>query len=408
MGWWAHPAALTRFVRDVLQAEMAQLRPGGWALPAAGWHAQLHWVHDLGADSLELMSLATALADAVGLRSAQAADALYADLSVGAWQSVAGQSLNASGAALRFRTSGSTGAPKTCSHSLDILVQEMQTMARVVGPVKRIVSAVRCHHIYGFLFTVLLPQVMGRPDMPLLDLQGMAPLALGERLQAGDLVIGFPDWWRMVARAQTEFAPGVVGVTSTAPCPDEVCQSLLDGGLSRLLHIYGSSETAGVGWRDWPAPHYNLHPFWQRLPAQPQSLVRQLPNGETLGVQLQDEITWLDEHRFMPGARVDGAVQIGGVNVHLAQVRRVLMTHPGVVDAVVRVHDFGGQPRLKAFLVSRDGEQSDSLAGEVQRWASSRLAPAARPMHYRVGQALPVNAQGKPCDWALELALSDI
>jgi long-chain acyl-CoA synthetase len=84
---------------------------------------------------------------------------------------------------------------------------------------------------------------------------------------------------------------------------------------SPLLHIYGSSETSGVGWRDWPEAGYQLHPFWSRIPGQEQALVRHFPSGQTTTVDVQDQMNWLAPDRFQPGPRLDGAVQVGGVNV---------------------------------------------------------------------------------------------
>jgi len=405
--WWAQPSSLQRFVRDLLEAEMAQMRPGGWLLPGRGepWPEHLDLTQDLGADSLELLNLIMALADAASVRDPHAAAGLYEQPTLGHWLAVAEQGLranhaDASGPGMRFRTSGSTGAPKGCTHTLASLMEEMQTMARVIGPVQRIVSAVRSHHIYGFLFTHLLPHAMGRPDLPLLDLQGRPPIGLDTLLQPGDLVIGFPDWWRAVGRVQPSLPNGITGITSTAPCPDDVCEAAMSTGLSRLLHIYGSSETSGVGWRDWPEAGYQLHPFWQRLPDDVQQLQRQAPGGHLSTVTLQDQMSWLSPDRFQPGPRIDGAVQVGGVNVHLAQVRASLLRQPGVQDVALRLHDFQGQPRLKAFVVPRPDAPGD-LGAVLQAWAARHLAPAARPVHYTVGKHLPLNSMGKACDWAV-------
>jgi long-chain acyl-CoA synthetase len=63
------------------------------------------------------------------------------------------------------------------------------------------------------LFTVLLPHAMGRPNMPLLDLQGRPPIGLDTLLRPGDLVIGFPDWWRAVGRMLARLPKGIVGIT---------------------------------------------------------------------------------------------------------------------------------------------------------------------------------------------------
>ena len=406
--WWAQPDTLQRLVRDLLEAEMAQMRPSGWPLPSRGqpWPSHLSLTHDLGADSLELLNLTMALADAASVRDPQAASSLYEQPSLGHWLDMAEQGLRAhqmeaTEACMRFRTSGSTGAPKGCSHTLASLMQEMQAMAQVIGPVQRIVSSVRSHHIYGFLFTVLLPHAMGRPDLPLLDLQGRPPIGLDTLLRPGDLVIGFPDWWRAVGRLPARLPKGIVGITSTAPCPDDICEAVMANGLSRLLHIYGSSETSGVGWRDWPEAGYQLHPFWTRIAEQEQTLVRHFPSGQTTTVDLQDQMNWLAPDRFQPGPRLDGAVQVGGVNVHLGQVRQRLLKQAGVADVALRLHDFAGQARLKAFVVPWNDAPAD-LAAQLQAWAARHLAPAARPVHYTVGTEVPRNSMGKPGDWAVE------
>jgi hypothetical protein len=54
---------------------------------------------------------------------------------------------------------------------------------------------------------------MGRPNLPLLDLQGRPPIGLDTLLRPGDLVIGFPDWWRAVGRMLTRLPKGIVGIT---------------------------------------------------------------------------------------------------------------------------------------------------------------------------------------------------
>jgi long-chain acyl-CoA synthetase len=416
--WARSPDAVMRHVRDVLLGEWQQLRP---AAPVAGQPdlaampmadlRRLNLLEDLAADSLERMALSAAFSDAVPLLSADDADALFSDLRLGAWGELAQRSWAAQPATLRFRTSGSTGRPKTCKHRVIDLAQEVHALAEVIGPVRRIVSAVRCHHIYGFLFTLMLPQVPGllRRDacgdtsaspVPVLDLCGRPVASVLARLQPGDLVIGFPDWWRAVGRSAHEFPPGVIGVTSTAPCPDDVCEPLMAAGLSRLLHIYGSSETAGIGWRDWPQAHYTLLPAWQAVPEAPDQITRHGWDGHRQACALPDDVQWLGPRTLRPVSRRDGAVQVGGINVHLGAVRQQIMSQGDVADAMLRLHDFAGQPRLKLFVVPRDAHMdSHTLVAALQRFAQRHLAPPARPAHITVGPALPVNAAGKACDW---------
>lgn len=405
---WSSPEVTDRLVRDLLLTEMAQLRPGGWPLPvrhmpvtAMDWH----WVDDLGADSLELLQLTTALADTLGLHALAQAQALFETPRWDHWLAVARTHWQVPPARLRFRTSGSTGTPRSCWHSLPHLWEEMSAMATVIGPARRVVSAVRCHHIYGFLFTVLLPHALSPAHpVPVLDLAGLPPIGLGAQLAPGDVVIAFPDWWRAALRATPDWPEGVVGISSTAPCPTALSDACLQAGLARLLHVYGSSETAGVGWREWPERPYTLFPHWQRVPDEPQTLQRPgLSAAEAmLRVTLQDEVHWLAEHprRFTPGARLDGAVQVGGVNVHLNLVQSRMAQVQGVQDIVLRLTTVQGQARLKAFVVPAPDAPAD-LPDQLLAWARQHLAPPARPVHITLGPALPRNGMGKLCDWAL-------
>lgn len=74
----------------------------------------------------------------------------------------------------------------------------------------------------------------------------------------------------------------------------------------------------------------------------PDQLLRLRADGSTRTVVLQDHLQWLPDGRFLPGARRDATVEVGGVNVDLQQ------------------------------------------------------------LHWTFGPALPVNAQGKACDWPVD------
>ena len=94
-------------------------------------------------------------------------------------------------------------------------------------------------------------------------------------------------------------------------------------GLSRLLQVHGSSETAGIGWRDDPDGPYTVLAHWDRdTPPHPQHDVGQMrrapaPGGPAASetVVAPDRLEWLDRRRYHVRGRQDGAVQVGGVNV---------------------------------------------------------------------------------------------
>src|SRR5206468_10834539 len=118
--WWAHGPSLHRFVVDLLAAELAQARPGR-PPRAAPWPLDLEFVRDLGADSLELHGMGTALADALDLRAAGGDERLLARPCLEDWLDAAREGLRPDASRVSFRTSGSSGSPKRCTHAVATL-----------------------------------------------------------------------------------------------------------------------------------------------------------------------------------------------------------------------------------------------------------------------------------------------
>jgi len=408
-GWWTHGDALRRVVTDLLAAELAQMRPGRPS-PPASWSPDTQFVRDLGVDSLELMGLGTALAEALHLQRGGIDEKLLARPCVGDWIASARAGLDAAASALTFRTSGSSGSPKRCTHALAVLEQEVAALAPLVPGRRRVLSAVPSHHIYGFLFTVLLPQRLAgasavdagarRAPVEVIDVRGAGPAALAGLARSGDLVVAHPGWWEAAARVLLAFDADIVGVTSTAPCPDALAATLAAAGL-RLLQVYGSSETAGVGWRERADRPFTLLPYWTRT-EDAASLARTLPDGTVRPYPLQDRLDWSDATHFLPAGRIDDAVQVGGMNVFPAWVADVLALHPQVREAAVRLMRPDEGRRLKAFVVPRSGADVDALRADLPGWMAERLTAPERPVAWTFGQRLPRQASGKPADWIID------
>lgn len=402
--WWRHAAALRRVVVDLLAWELARMRPGR-PQPALSWQTECDLRADLGADSLELIGLATSMEGMLELRRGLD-QALLARTRLGDWLAVAGAGLEEGGGALTFRTSGSSGTPKAIRHEMALLWQEALCLSSLFPGRGRIVSLVPSHHIYGFLFSVLLPHALGIDPDTVLDLRACSPGAVAQRLRPGDLVLGFPDFWRAYAEsagAGRAPPPDLLGVTSTAPCPPEVANAALASGLASLVQVYGSSETAGVGWRDGPETPYTLFPYWSRT-ADDAVLERRTPDGRHAAYRLQDWFDWTDETHFRPVGRIDHAVQVGGVNVFPGYVADVLRLHPHVQDASVRLMRPDEGHRLKAFVVPAGGLPADpqALRAALHTWMAERLTAAECPAAYSFGANLPRQASGKPCDWIID------
>jgi long-chain acyl-CoA synthetase len=398
--WYARPHVLPRFVTDLITDEVQHLRPGGTALPCRPWpHDMLIDEQGLGLDSLERLTVAAALTAALHLHESGVEDLLLARRRFGDWLQIASTGLQHYNSTITFRTSGSTGSPKACSHSLAALEQEIEYLASLLGGTKRVLSVVPAHHIYGFLFTILLPARLGCADF--LDVRFSTPQFLQSQLRQDDLLVSHPVHWTALAEHATGLPRGLVGITSTGPCPSQLARDLSRCGLGRLLQIYGSSETSGVGWRESPDTPYQLMPFWSRDTGDATLLVRRMPDDSLRSYRLQDRVEWHSGDVFSLQGRLDGAVQIGGRNVFPSRIRQALLQHPDVADAAVRLMASGEGARLKAFIVPAPTADRQALPSVLTLWLQTRLSPPERPKAFTVGDRLPVNDRGKLSDWSL-------
>lgn len=391
--WWRSRAQVRRLVVDAIADELFRQRRRAAARPLP-WDEALSLTDDLGVDSLELLALATGLSELLHLHESGVEDFLLARRRLGDWVDVAHAGLARFSARITFRTSGSSGVPQPCVHELASLAQEIPAWARLLPGRKRILAAVPCHHIYGFLFTLLLPSVLDGDVADVVDLRASTPAWLAAAARPGDLVVGHPDFWAALARTVPELPADVMGVTSTAPCPDGLAERLEAAGLSALLQVYGSTETAGVGWRLDSDAAFTLLPHWR---IDGSALVRSI-DGQTRTVPSPDRLERVGRDGFRVAGRVDQGVQVGGVNVHPARVRDVLLRHPLVLDAAVRLMRPEEGSRLKAFVVPRAGTHDEVLA-QLEPWIETQLTTPERPKAITVGPALPKSASGKLQDW---------
>lgn len=389
---------LSRVCRDLAHAELSALAsPSSLQarLPSRLCSDALHWPahpdqHEVSPglitiDSLARVTLATAAATWCNAHDSGYSDLFLAKRSVADWVAIM-QRARAGGARdFTFATSGTTGTRKFIRHSEELLALEAQAWAELVRThitPQRVVVLCPTHHIYGFIWGVLVPHAL---DIPVVDLAwDEAP-----EFQSGDLIIAVPDQWSWYAKSRPRWPEGCIGISSTAPLHADAHQTLIDRGLPTWT-IYGSSETAGLGWRAAPEAAYQL--FGNRV-RMGDSIGIVLPNGQHSPLQVQDQLEWHTETTYTLAGRLDAVVQVGGHNVSPAWVREQLLAHPQVQDASVRLDTQREPARLKAFIVP-DGPAKPDLSAIIER-----LPAYAQPAPLSFGSELPRNAMGKLCDW---------
>jgi 4-coumarate--CoA ligase len=371
----------------VITAEVGRLRERDHLiLPLGTWPEALPIGEDgLGLDSLEQLGALGALAEMFGLD-----DRLLGTeppRSVGAWVDWIMSQHEGGDGKLTVMTSGSTGQPRPCVHAVPDLLGEARSLATQVDGRRRVVTLVPAHHLYGIIWTALLPAMLG---VPVVARMIGAPLELA----SGDLIVAVPEQWQAMRRLVRSFPEDVVGCSSAGPLDDALANSLLASGLSRLLDVYGSSETGGIAIRSVPAAAYNLLPRWRLSPNGEGDWCLRNAKGKSYG--LPDHVERVGERSLRPLGRRDGAVQVGGEKVWPGRVADTLRQIDGIADVAVRQQPNG---RLKAFIVPDDSLEAAELAAMVERVCDDRLSPPEQPRTIRFGDALPRNMMGKLEDW---------
>lgn len=369
--------AIWRILRSLLASELAQLRGTEISnLKIAEWSPQMTLRQaPLMLDSLEHLHLAGIVNRFFHLHESGLEDYLLRYQEPQQWVEVIRQARQKGSGKISVSTSGSTGEPRICTHEWDDLQQEAEFFASRYADRTRIVNDCPPHHLYGFIFSVLVAEKL---QVPVIE-RYQPGLAESTKLESGDLVIGFPQRWQFMLASQTPVPGDCKAVSSAAPCPEDIMQDLRTK-FSEVMEVYGASETSGVGWRKEPGP-YQLLPQWQ--------------NKQVL---MQDHVEWYSADTFVPLRRLDGAVQVGGINVFPSLVRKILLDNEQVKDCAIRPFDSAGSTRLKAFIVLADKAEEDAELS-LRNYAAEHLSNPERPQHYTFGTSLPRNSLGKLCDW---------
>lgn len=407
-------ATLFRVLVSLVAAELRQLRQlDSQQLDAAGWTPATSLVKvsattdaqageaSLNADSFEFVALATAVNNFFNLHESGLEDYLLRYRTLGEWVSLVRTARGEGIRDIAFSTSGSTGDASLCNHRWHDLMEEVRAFSRqfqelLESSPRRVVALAPCHHIYGFLFTALLPEYL---DVPVIHGEPALAAALAHRLEPGDLVVGFPFIWQQVARCGARFPEGVLGLTSTGPCDASIIHRLQDQGLAHMVEVYGSTETAGIGFRVDPIEPFVLLPRWRRGPDE----ISLLDTDNNQVYPLGDQVEWHGPRHLSPQGRLDLAVQVGGVNVYPQRIARELETLPFVGRARVRPMPLKDGGRLKAFIVpAPDAPDPDEIVARLRDWCAAQLSGPETPRAFTLGSRLPTNPMGKPADWQVD------
>jgi benzoate-CoA ligase family protein len=93
--------------------------------------------------------------------------------------------------------------------------------------------------------------------------------------------------------------------------------------------------------------------------------------------------------------RADDLLKVGGIWVAPLEVESCLLTHPAVAECAVVGYDEGGLTLPAAYVVVREGHETEGLADALQEHVRVELSPHKYPRDVRFVAELPKTASGK-------------
>ncbi len=307
-------------------------------------------------------------------------------------------------------TSGSTGLPLPYVKTWGRLARCVQNGAPRLGLADgrgyTLIGTVPAQHMYGFESTVLLALQSGNAfsaERPFYPADICACLAAAAQPR---VLISTPIHLRALLAEDQDLPPVELVVSATAPLPRELALQVERRFGSRLIEIYGSTETGQIATRRTAATD-----AWELWPG----VALESSAGQTFAegghveqrTPLCDVIEILGAREFLLHGRTADLVNIAGKRSSFAYLNHQLTAIPGVVDGTFFLredHAAGatGVARLAAAVVAPSWTAAD-LTERLRQCIDSVFLP--RPL--LLVDRLPRNATGKLPQHALQSLIDE-
>jgi acyl-coenzyme A synthetase/AMP-(fatty) acid ligase len=295
-------------------------------------------------------------------------------------------------AAIAF-TSGSTGGPCPCPHTLDTFITSAAMALSSLELAERdllVIATTPAQHMFGLETSIFWPLCSrlvlhrGRPFFPedIRRTVAEAPLPV--------LLVSTPIHLRSLAAAAGPLYNLAGIVSSTAPLSVELAQELERLTGVEVREIFGSTETLSFAsrrpareslWRPYAGANLVLDEAgaaWLHA--------EHLPSP----VALSDRLEIQANGCFRVLGRSADMLKIAGKRLSLSELNQRLADIPGVEDGLCFVREGGsGEPRVHALVVSRLDP------GEIRNALRPLLDPVFLPKRIHYVKTLPRQHTGK-------------
>jgi acyl-coenzyme A synthetase/AMP-(fatty) acid ligase len=306
-------------------------------------------------------------------------------------------------------TSGSTGTPlpykKTWGKLARCVLDGAPRLGLLDGRTHTLIGTVPAQHMYGFESTVLLALLSGNAfsaERPFYPADICAAVAAAPRPR---VLISTPIHLRTLLAAGVDLPPIELIVSATAPLALDLAREVETKFCTRLLEIYGSTETGQIATRRTAeSPSWRLWPN-VRLVARGDRVFAEGGHVEQM-TPMCDVIDITNDEEFLLHGRTADLVNVAGKRSSFGYLNIQLNAIPGVVDGAffLRDADAGsgtgtgtGVARLAAAVVAPTLSVS-----QLTEQLRQRIDPVFLPRPLLLVDRLPRNATGKLPHQALQ------
>jgi len=299
-----------------------------------------------------------------------------------------------------LQTGGTTGQPRLWAKTARNLLGEVVAHVRAlqVEPGDHILATVPPHHIYGLLFSVLLPLYSGATVE---RVSPFFPREIAERIErtSATILVSTPAHFRAMASAPLSGHHLRLVLSSGAPLLAGDAASYFAQTGHWPLEIYGSTETGGIAVRRqdvpdsaWaPLPGVNCRLDGEVLAVSSPHVSGDAPRDSGGYFRTADLARIQPDGRFDLLGRDDGVVKVGGQRVTLPEIEKALAGLDQVENAVVlAVPSQSGRGQEIIALVA-----SKRPADEILRELRGQLPSPSWPRRLRCVEAIPITPTGK-------------
>jgi acyl-CoA synthetase (AMP-forming)/AMP-acid ligase II len=302
---------------------------------------------------------------------------------------------------LKIFTGGSTGTPHIWSKTAANIFGEGFFLARRFEVTQRdcILATIPPYHIFGLLFSVILPLVASAtvvndtPSFP----EEIVRVAKNSQVT---ILASVPVHYRVLRDKKIDLRLAFSSAGMLDRQDNEIfCRHNRLG----VVEIYGSTETGGIATRNRWRGEEDFTPFptlaWKiagdRLAVQSPYVSPDLPVDSGGFFTAGDLVEARGAGQFCLKSRADTVTKVGGKRVDLEEIGTLIKNQPGVRDcAVIALPDAGGREHRIGALI--EGDTIDIKM--IQKGLAHTLEPYALPRRIKQVARIPITKNGK-YDW---------